>query len=302
MGFGALNVDKLYSVNHIAQADEESYIKESQISCGGSAANTIIGLSKLGMRCGFIGQVAADPEGDLLLENLKKFNVDVKGVNIVEKGESGTVLGFVDEEGHRALYVDPGVNDGINLKELPEDYSNSKLIHLTSFVGSSFQAQVSLMDIISDKVMVSLDPGHIYAQRGSRYLEGLLSRTNILLTNEAELKLLTDKKYKTFQEESQHLLEIGIQILVVKRGDKGSYVTNGEESYHIDPFPVTCVDSTGAGDAYNAGFLYGLLNGENILKCGKLGSYLAACCIRYMGSINGLPEKSQLESLEMENF
>ena len=295
VGFGALNVDKLYNVNKITCEDEESYITDFNRSCGGSAANTVIGLSKLGMKTGFIGKVSKDPDGKLLIENLQKEGVDTEGI-ILSEGRSGNVLGFVDKNGQRALYVDPGVNDLIKSDEVKLDYlEDSKVLHLASFVGESFKAQESIINEISEDIIVSLDPGRIYAERGIKYLKNILNRTDIILTNEEELKYLTGNKYKSFQEGAEVLLEYNITTVVIKRGDKGVYITNGDESHLIEPFAVNCIDTTGAGDAFNAGFLYGLLNNKNIEESGKLGNFIASCCIRESGAIKGLPKISELD-------
>ena len=93
VGFGALNVDKLYKVNRIAHEDEESFVKEIFEACGGSAANTIVGLARLGLKTGYIGKVARDREGNLLLEEFEREEVDTSGIIVAEKGHSGTVLG-----------------------------------------------------------------------------------------------------------------------------------------------------------------------------------------------------------------
>ncbi len=295
VGFGALNVDKLYNVNKITCEDEESYITDFNMSCGGSAANTVIGLSKLGMKTGFIGKVSEDYDGKLLLENLQKEGVNTEGI-IISEGRSGNVLGFVDKNGQRALYVDPGVNDLIRLDEVKLDYlENSKILHLASFVGESFKAQESIINEIPEDMIVSLDPGRIYAERGVNYLKNILNRTDIILINEEELKYLTGNKYKTCKEGAEVLLEYNITTAVIKRGDKGAYITNGDESYIIEPFNVKCTDTTGAGDAFNAGFLYGLLNNKNIEESGKLGNFIASCCIQKSGAIKGLPDISELD-------
>ena len=295
IGFGALNVDKLYNVNKITHEDEETFITGFSQFCGGSAANTIIGLSRLGINTGFIGKISKDVDGDLLLTNLKKEGIGTEGIIVSENGRSGNVLGFVDKEGQRALYVDPGVNDLIQLSEINLKYvENSKIIHLTSFVGESVKAQEYILKNIPEDVVVSIDPGRIYAERGMNFLKNILNRTDIILINEEELKHLTGNKYKTCKEEAEDLLEYGINIVVVKRGDKGAYITNGTENYLIKPFKVNCIDTTGAGDAFNAGFLYGFLKGEDILKSGQIGNFVASCCIQESGAIKGLPEINKL--------
>ena len=302
VGFGALNVDKLYRVNRIAREDEESYIKSLTESCGGSAANTIVGMSRLGLKTGFIGKVAQDREGKLLIEHFEDEGVDTGSVTLGE-GRSGVVNGFVDADGQRALYVDTGVNDLIEPEEeVHADYlNNSKVLHLASFVGkftdNSIEAQKNLLKKISDNVCVSLDPGMLYAERGIGFLEEFLTRTNIVLINEAELKLLTGEEsrgngqdtLKTCRDGSQALLEYGVDVVAVKCGDKGAYVTDGHQSYFKDIFPVQCVDTTGAGDAFNAGFLYGFVKGENLEKSCLMGNFVASRCVEKPGATGGLP-------------
>ncbi len=291
IGFGALNVDKLYNVNKIACEDEEAFITDFNQFCGGSAANTIIGLSRLEIKTGFVGKVAADADGNLLSRNLEKEGVNTEGIIFSPEGRSGNVIGFVDNEGQRALYVDPGVNDLIEDGEVKIDYiNNSKILHLTSFVGDSFKAQEKVLKEIDDDVIVSLDPGRIYAERGFKYLKNILNRTNIILINEEELKHLTEDKYKTFKEGADLLLELGISDVVIKRGNKGAYVANRNQVHDLKPNEVKCIDTTGAGDAFNAGFLYGILKNKNISESGQIGNYVASCCIQEYGAIKGLPD------------
>jgi ribokinase len=294
VGFGALNIDKLYQVNKIAKEDEEAYIKDYTLSCGGSAANTIIGLSRLGLKTGYISKVSNDPEGNLILDNLKNEDVNINGI-IIEEGRTGNVMGYVDLSGQRALYVDPGVNDLIKPEEIKIEYlKDIKILHLTSFVGDSIKAQESLLEELPANVKVSFDPGRIYAEKGLEYIKKILNRTNILLVNEEELKLLTSNDYNTFEDRIMDLMDFEIDLIIVKRGDKGCYVTNSKESHSVEAFQVKCKDTTGAGDAFNAGFLYGLLKGKNLYNSCILGNFVAACCVEEIGSIKSLPYSSNI--------
>lgn len=85
LGFGALNLDKLYRVDKIAEAGEETFVKGLTISPGGSAANTIVGLARLGVNTGYIGKIANDSEGKYILNDLRNEKVNVKGINITKK-------------------------------------------------------------------------------------------------------------------------------------------------------------------------------------------------------------------------
>ncbi|MEM2995045.1 MAG: carbohydrate kinase family protein [Candidatus Bathyarchaeia archaeon] len=297
VGFGALNVDKLFRVNMIAGADEESFIISSEEFCGGSAANTVVGLARLGCKVGFIGKVAGDREGKMIIECFRREGVDTKGIVKAEKGRSGVVMGFVDEKGERALYVDAGVNDTIEFEEINREYAFQTLfLHLTSFVGEKpFQTQKKLVEALPSTVKLSFDPGELYARKGLVALEPIIKRTHVFMPNRHELKLLTGAV--DVEKGVEILLEKGVEIVAVKLGGKGCYVTNGRESHCIEAFRVKVVDATGAGDAFCAGFLYGLLNGKSLYECGKLGNFVASRCIMAMGARTGLPRIKDLELL-----
>ena len=93
------------------------------------------------------------------------------------------------------------------------------------------------------------------------------------------------------------LLDEGAGVVAVKLGEKGCYVTDGKESHLIEPYKVRVVDTTGAGDAFCAGFLYGLVEGKDLYQCGKLGNFMASRCITKVGARKGLPRHSELMNL-----
>jgi ribokinase len=297
VGFGALNVDKLFRVNRLAKAEEESFIEEYAEACGGSAANTAVGLARLGCKVGYIGKVGCDREGDLLLQDFHAEGVDTAGTIRTEQGKSGSVLGFVDKKGARALYIDSGVNDTIMLNEVNARYaSRAQFLHLTSFVGEkSFQTQKKLLDAISSSIKVSLDPGALYARKGFEALEPILRRTYVMMPNAIELELLTGKV--DYCKGADLMVGRGVKIVAVKLGSDGCYVTDGKERHLIEPVKVEVVDTTGAGDAFCAGFLYGLINEKSFLECGRLGNFVASRCVMKMGARAGLPYAKDLELL-----
>jgi len=293
--FGALNMDKLYRVNRIAREDEESYITDFKESPGGSAANTAVGLARLGLKIGFIGKVSDDREGKLLIEDFERESVDTNGIVVLRGGRSGAVIGFVDGEGERALYVDPGVNDSLEIEEIDLQYAqNTEFLHLTSFVGEKpFKAQKNLLNALPD-IRVSFDPGELYVRKGLASLEPIIEKSTVLFLNRNEIKVLTGEKY---EKGSKILLERGAGIVAVKLGEKGCYITDGKESHTIEPFKVKAVDTTGAGDAFCAGFLYGLIRGKDLYECAQLGNFVASRCIAKIGARTGLPTRKDLQTL-----
>jgi ribokinase len=289
IGFGALNADRLFKVNRIAAADEESFVTEFSESCGGSAANTVVGLARLGCKVGFIGKVSKDQEGKILLDDLRMEGVNTSGIIVSTKGRSGKVMGFVDQRGERALYVDPGVNDSIGFEEIDKEYVHqASFLHLTSFAGAtSFRTQKRIVEIVPEQVRISLDPGAIYARIGLVTLELLVKRSFVFMPNGGELELLTNKS--DYENGARFLLKKGVKIVAVKLGSKGCYVTDGKESHLIPSYKVRVTDTTGAGDAFCAGFLYGLVKGKSLHECGFIGNFVASKCVTRMGARAGLP-------------
>ncbi len=297
VGFGALNIDKLFYVNRIAHAEEESFIQNQSETCGGSAANTAVGLARLGSKVGFIGKVGSDREGDTQLSEFKAEGVDTNGIIRARKGRSGKVMGFVDKKGERALYIDSGVNDTIASDEIKIGYvSETKFLHLTSFVGEkSFQTQKKLLEKLPSNVKISFDPGALYARKGIEQLDSFVKKSYVIMPNRGELELMTG--YSEYVKGADALIAQGVKIVAVKLGEEGSYITNGRERFRIEAFKVKAVDTTGAGDAFCAGFLFGLLNNRGLGECGRIGNFVASQCVKKMGARAGLPYAKDLKLL-----
>jgi len=293
VGFGALNLDKLFSVSHVACAGEEAFITGYVEAPGGSAANTVVGLSRMGMKTGYIGKVADDEIGAILLQDLRNEGVDTGGVIVAKKGVSGVVMGFVAEDGERALYVNPGVNDTLRFDDIDLEYAErAKMIHLTSFVGEApFEAQKQLVQALPD-VKVSFDPGEIYARKGLEALRPIIKRSSIIFPNRREAVLLTGEE--SYQKAAETLLREGVGVVALTLGAEGCYITDGKEEHWVGAQKVKVVDATGAGDAFNAGFLYGVLNKRSLYDCGKLGNFIASCAIGRAGARSGLPTFAKL--------
>jgi ribokinase len=292
IGVGALNWDKLYLVEEMAKGRNEVPIKSISESPGGSAANTICGLARLGLKTGFIGKVGEDAEGEFIIHDLQKEGIDTSHV-IKASGRSGIIIGIVDRQGERALYVHPGVNDTLRLNEINLLYAKSaRLVHLSSFVGErSYNTQKKLMKKLKD-TRISFSPGMLYARKGLDTLQLLIQNSEVIFLNRDEVKLLTGKEYK---KGAGDLIELGAKMVAVTLGKEGCYIAKAGESYPVKAYSTKVVDTTGAGDAFATGFLYGLLAGKNLEVCGRIGNWAASRCISKMGARDGLPYKKDLE-------
>ena len=295
IGFGALNVDKLYSVDKIVSHDEESFIKSETDTPGGSAANTIVGLSRLGCSTSIIGKIAEDEDGDLIEYNLAINGVYTNNLIYSETGSTGKCIGFVDDEGERCLYIAPGVNDDIKIGEInPLNIMRCKIMHYTSFVGNSFNTQIELLEKLSKETLLSFDPGMLYAEKGFDELKPILERCDILLINENELRLLCNNSNADLKELCISLLDLGISTIVVKQGSKGAFAMNNSEECFAEAFECEAVDTTGAGDSFNSGFLYSFLKGYSLEKSCKIGNWVASRAIQGFG-MEKFPTVKELE-------
>lgn len=300
IGFGALNVDKLYSVENIVSKDEESFIISETDTPGGSAANTIVGLSRLGCSTSIIGKIAEDDDGDLIEYHLAINGVYSNNLIYSESGSTGKCLGFVDDEGQRCLYIDPGVNDEIKIDEInPLNIMRCKIMHYTSFVGDSFNTQIELLDKLNDQCVLSFDPGMLYVKKGFEEIKPILERTNILLINESELRLLCNNNKNPLKELAIGFLDLGIETIVVKKGAHGVFAINNSTECEVEAFECDVVDTTGAGDSFNSGFLYSFLKGYDLEKSCKIGNWVASKAIEGFG-MEKFPNLKDLEEFFKE--
>ena len=303
VGLGALNVDHIYQVERILE-DGETVVKESASFPGGSAASTIYGLAKLGVSVGFIGAVGNDTEGKTLIQDFHEVGVNTSQIKVKPRAKTGLALCLSDELGRRSIYVLPGANNRLTTNDLDMDYINkAKWLHISSFVDDTqFKVLLELMDKLGSSTKVSFSPGALYASRGLEVLKPILARTHVLFINRSEMRQLTGDEVTNGAE---ICLNQGCCIVVVTLG-KGAlyqsteavcYIMSAQNEYlveaaQVEPAPAT--ETTGAGDAFATGFLYGLLNEKKLEECGHLGDIVAQFAVAKMGARQGLPTLEEL--------
>jgi len=280
-------------------------VEEFMALPGGSAANTIYGLAKLGVRTGFIGVVSDDENGNLLLKDFKAVGVDTSQVRVEKGTKTGSVLCLSDKLGRRSLYVSPGANSQLKQNQVDLHYVNqAQAVHLSSFVDEEqFKIQVNLVEEKANSVTITLAPGMLYTKKGLGTLAPLLQKTHILFLNREEIELLTGKNFRDGAEEC---IRYGCQIIVITlgkglalEGDKviTSYIFDGKQTYQTESKSresSPLAETTGAGDAFAAGFLFGTLKGKELRECGILGDLMARFVITRAGARQGLPDLNQL--------
>ncbi len=285
IGFGALNCDTICKVDKIPSPGQEVGVISVERQPGGSAANTIVGLARLGVQTGILGVVGNDTTGELLLNDLRAEHVDVQGINRLN-GNTGAALAFIDAAGERTIYVLPSVNDAYSLANCvyiqPAD-----MLHATSFLNVR---QLRLQEECIKRAnaqgtRISFSPGNAYVALGLEALTSLIERASIVFLNNEEAQTLTGSAYA---ESADSLLHLGAQTVVITLGSSGCYIATRDEHFTVPAFKTVVRDTTGAGDAFAAGFLYGQLRGTSLYQSGLYGNYLASKCVAEFGARQGV--------------
>ncbi|MDD4859343.1 MAG: PfkB family carbohydrate kinase [Dehalococcoidales bacterium] len=312
VGLGALNVDHLYNVERIL-VDGEAAVKTASAYPGGSAANTIYGLAKLGVSTGYIGAVGDDADGNLLLRSFREVAVDSSRIKTKPGVNSGAALCLSDDLNRRSLYIAPGANNLLSETDIDTTYVNQcRILHITSFVDDKqFDLTLKLLDKLDESVKVSFSPGNLYAAKGLATLEPIIARSHVLFVNYDELHNLTGKDVAAG---SQQFLDMGCRMVAVTLG-KGrkvknktnavAYICSTSTEAVIAPVKadrMTIVGSAGAGDAFAAGFLFGLLKKKDIRECGQLGDLVARFCLTRPGAREGLPSLKELSQKYLQVY
>lgn len=302
-----MNMDQFYYVERLI-IDGEAPVTQALSLPGGSAANTIYGLAKLGIRTGFVGAIGEDETGEKLLADLRSVGVDTSRIRTKKGARTGSVLCLSDKRGRRSLYVMPGANSLLGLDDVDLGYVNGAgILHLSSFVDEQqLEVQKQVLASLAPSVQVSFAPGEIDVARGLDSLSPLLKRTSLLFVNRNEIEQLTGVD---FIAGAKQCLQLGCRIVVITLG-KGISLPQTDrreklichiatESKEFDVKAPTkrkihSAETTGAGDAFAAGFIYGFLQGKGLQECGMLGDTMASFCISQIGARTGLPSPAEL--------
>ena len=295
-GFGAINLDLIYEVDDLRSIsarrgrlepgeelfgfDDEFDALLEQLrrvavlksrSGGGSAANSLVALGRMGFPTAFIGKVGEDAEGDFLLRELRPVRTDL----IRRQGRSGICLVVLDRHHDRFLFVKGNTNNTLTQDDIEWDFlQDISWVHLTSFISERpLEAQKFFLSRLDATVKVSLDPGEIYAKKGLKEMTPLIRRSHVLFVTEKEIEILTGQD---LTPGTQMLLDMGPSALVCKRGSRGSRVFSRQEDFEAPATLVEVVDNTGAGDVYNAGFLAGVLLGKSLQESARFATQVAS--------------------------
>ena len=255
---------------------------------GGSAANTLAGLAQLGGYAGFIGRVRDDQLGAIFAHDIRSVGAHFETPAATSGPSTARCLILVTPDAQRTMCTYLGASVNLHPEDLDLDLvRQAKVLYLEGYLWDSdeakqaFIAAAQVMRESGGEVALSLSDAFCVDRHRDSFQELVDGHVDILFANEMEITSL----YKANHfEEAVEQVRGRCQVAALTRSEQGSLVLKGEQSLPIAPFHLgTLVDTTGAGDLYAAGFLYGYTQGESLERCGRLGSLCAGQVVTQLG-------------------
>lgn len=255
---------------------------KSSLQTGGSAANTANGIANLGVGSAFIGMVGEDKLGEFYINDMVENSIEPRFFKS-KTTSTGCAVALVSKDGERtfATYLGAAIELKAELlsKELFQGYD---YFHIEGYLIVNNDLIRKAIELAKQEgLKVSIDfASYNVVEENLDFLKEICKSVDIIFANEQEAKAFTNKEAEEALEEIAQICEIA----VVKIGKKGSLIKSGDKKVIIGKRERTCVDTTGAGDMYAAGFLAGLCLGRSLEVCGQMGSILASEVIEVYGA------------------
>ena len=263
-------------------------IKNPTVVSGGSAANTAVGFSSLGGEAFFVGQIGNDDYGDLFSKNINESGVFFEKIETLTKEKTSKSIILVTPDAERTMNTFLGASVNFNISSINEDLiMKSNYIYIEGYLFDQDHAKKAIYQcckLAKDndcKIALTLSDQFCVERHRQDFKDLIKQYVNIIFANEDEITSL----FQNNLDESLIEIKDNVEIGAITLGPRGSVVFKNNESFSIDPIKVTKVlDTTGAGDLFASGFLYGLANDRSIKDCGYIGSKSAAEIIKHFGA------------------
>ena len=260
-------------------------LKIEKTVSGGSVANSIVGLSQLGNKTGFIGKISNDNFGDKYEEGLKKENVEYFYSKKKEELPTGTCLILITPDSERTMCTFLGTAGKINENDVSiEALKKSEIIFLEGYLWDEGEPKKAFDKAIdnANKVAMSLSDQFCVDRHKPHFLNLVKNKLDITFANEQEITSLIDAK--NFNEVIDFSKQLN-KLIVITRGEKGAITISGEEIFESGiQKNLKILDLTGAGDLFAAGFLHGYINKLSMNECLEKGTEMSSKVIQKIGA------------------
>ena len=273
-------VDMIFAgMRKFPEPGTEEFAEEFIIK-GGGGANTPVAAAKLGLKTAFITQLGEDSLGNIMYKFFEDSGMVLDGIiRSKEKTTSVTAVLSMNHERGFASYDKNNLSD-VDLSLLEDNIKNSRHVH----THIAYCKHLPIIGLAKKyNCSISLDTSWSAEQRLIHYAD-ILKRIDIFMPNEEEACTLADTKDSI---SAANILSQYVKILVIKLGSKGSLIVKDGKIMKIEPIKnIKLIDTTGAGDLFNAGFLYGFLKGYDLEKCGRIANASGALSVTFLGGMD----------------
>ncbi len=255
---------------------------KKQLTSGGSAANTIHGLASLGIETAFIGTVGEDETGNFFYNDLVNNNITPKLIR--SKSQSGIANTLISKDAERTFGTFLGAAVELSAVHIHDDqFADCDILHVEGYLVQNHDLLEAILKTAKNNgltISIDLASYNVVEDNLDFLRKMVVDYVDIVFANEEEAKAFTGKEPEDALNEISKITDIAI----VKTGRKGSIIKKGNAVVEVLVQEIEPIDTTGAGDLYAAGFLYGLLNDFTLRKSGETGSLLASKVIENIGA------------------
>ena len=278
----------------------------------GAESNVAIAAARLGHSSGWISKLGNDPFGSYIKNTIRGEGVDVSKVRIHGQNPTGLMFKQICDSCESVItyYRKNSAASSLTPTDIePEYFRGCRIFHTTGInsaisLSAHETVKMAMLEAKAAGCLVSFDPNVRLKLCTRQQIRGLLleiiSLADILLLGLDEAEILFDTKEP--EDIFLQAFALGVRYVGLKMGDQGAYAADADSSFFCPTFPARKVDSIGAGDAFNAGFLTGLLEGRSLEDCGIYGSAMGAMAVMSKGDFENLPDRNGLESFLSGNL
>ncbi len=273
-------------------------IDDLEFTTGGSGTNTAVALSRLGHKVAFLGKLGEGTNSDFIHKGLVKEKVKLLCAH--GKGNAGYSVILDTLEHDRTILTHKGINDELKPQDVPFKKLKAKWFYFGAMMGESFNTLEKLAEFAKkNKIKIVFNPSTYLAEKGKSHLKKILDRTELLVLNKEEAALLVGAD--TIENMLSRLKGLGPKIAAITDGQNPLFVMDDKNVYSATPPNIKRVDTTGAGDAFAASLLAGLIRKKDMEFAIKLGITNAQSVISHYGAKNILLSYNQAVKL-MKKF
>ncbi len=288
---GGAAVDVILEVPRLPWSGEKLFVKHSTRAAGGFIANTACAAARLGLRTAWGGIIGNDDYGQVILNDFKKFGVEINDVEIMENCSDFIVV-MITPNGERTILIVPELPSPPPIStSIKRSLGQVRIAYTAPRDPGWFMEFSRSAHAGGGKIAIDMEANTIKEIKAT---ESMLASTDFVFADEEGIVAFTGERPSCHSVEK--VMALGPQLVVVTKGSEGATAFTRDNQYSVGAYHVQAEDTTGAGDCFHAAFLFGVLSGWDLQRCLNFAGAAAAISIQSIGARNGLPDVKAVQS------